>query len=243
MAKQGMAKSVIILIILAGGISGIFAVKKVLARNTLAARIAALSPRGTPQGIEDLRKAIDLYERKIEEHVKDAAQTGIYWKILGNRLIDKKLYGEALEALENAARYYPEDETIQYLIGISAGTLAKSEHVSPQRKQALREECELAYLRAIEIYERYGKALYGLSVLYVFELGRPAEAVPYLERLLEVHRGDTDGMFVLAAAYYMTENYQAAVDLYDRIGGLTKDKDVKIQAERNKGQVMDEWYR
>jgi tetratricopeptide (TPR) repeat protein len=174
--------------------------------------------------------------------VKDAALTGVYWKILGSRLLDKKLYGEALEALEEGARYYPEDETIQYLIGVSAGNLAPSEYFSPGEQEEHYRIAEQAYLRAIAIDERYGKALYGLSVLYVFNLNRPAEAVPYMERFLDINKNDTDGMFVLAAAYYMTEQYQASVDLYDRILGITKDAQVREQAERNKQQAMDAWY-
>jgi tetratricopeptide (TPR) repeat protein len=218
-------------------------VKKIATRNSLASRIADLSPRGAPPGtIEDLRKAIDLYQKKIDEHVRDAAQTGVYWKILGSRLIDKKLYGEALEALENAVSYYPEDETIHYLIGLSAGTLAKSEYFS--RAEAVRhfDISESAYRRAIDIDGNYGKALYGISVLYVFELERPADAVPYLERFLDINKSDTDAMFVLARAYYMTQKYEEAVGMYDRIIGLTKDAAVKNQAEQNKQQVMGALY-
>ncbi|MDR2313931.1 MAG: tetratricopeptide repeat protein [Spirochaetaceae bacterium] len=244
MAKKGTAKSVVILIILVAGFAGVFAYKKIAARHSLAAQIAALSPRGAPpQTIEDLRKAIALYETKIEEHLKDSGQTGIYWKILGSRLVDKKLYGEALEALERAAQYYPEDETVQYLIGISAGTLAKSEYFAPAEQENHFRIAEQAYLRAIDIDERYGKALYGLSVLYVFEFNRPAEAVPYLERFLDINAKDTDAMFVLAAARYMTEDYQGAVDLYDRILGITKNAELRAQVENNKQQVMNAWYR
>ena len=245
MARKGTVKSVVILLIIAAGIGGIFVYKRIARRNSLASQIAALTPRGgPPQSIEDLRRAIDLYEQKIDAHVKDAAQTGVYWKILGSRLMDgkKPLYGEALGALENAVRYYPEDETIHYLIGVAAGNLARSEYFSPGEQAEHFRVSEAAYLRAIDIEGRYGKALYGLSVLYVYNMNRPAEAVPYMERFLDINKSDTDGMFVLAAAYYMTENYEGAVELYDRIAGLTKNKDVKAEAEKNKRQVMDEWY-
>ncbi|MDR0402969.1 MAG: tetratricopeptide repeat protein [Treponema sp.] len=236
-------RSVVILVILALGICGVVVYKRFAERNSLARQIADLSPRGAPpRSIEDLRKAIALYERKIEAHVQDAAQTGVYWKILGSRLIDKGLYGEALEALEQAARYYPEDETVHYLIGVSAGTSAKSEYFSGPESASLFRTAEQAYLRAIDIDERYSKALYGLSVLYVFEFNRPAEAVPYLERFLDINKSDTDAMFVLARAHYMTENYEAAADLYDRIISVSKDPEKKAQAGANKQQVLDSWY-
>ncbi|MDR2048393.1 MAG: tetratricopeptide repeat protein [Treponema sp.] len=236
-------RSVAILVIIAAGLVGIFAFKRFAERNSLARQIADLSPRGAPpQGIDDLRKAIALYEKKIEAHVQDAAQTGVYWKILGSRLIDKKLYGEALEALEQAARYYPEDETVHYLIGISSGISAKSDYFSQSESASLFGTAEQAYLRAIDIDGRYAKALYGLAVLYVFELNRPVEAVPYLERFLDINKSDTDAMAVLARAYYMIENYEAAAGLYDRIIDLTKDPEKKAQAGALKQQVMDRWY-
>jgi len=246
MAKKGLAKSIVILIILVAGFTGVFIYKKIAARNSLAARIAALSSNGAPpQSIEELRQAIDLYGKKIDEHVADAAKVGIYWKILGSRLMDgpKPLYGEALGAFEQAARYYPDDESIHYLIGVSAGNLAKAEYFYSNEQAEHYRIAEAAYKRAIDLNERYGKALYGLGVLYVFDLARPLEAIPYLERYLEITTRSTDGMFVLAAARYMTENYEEAAALYDRIIGLTKDKNVKTQAEQLKQQVMDEWYR
>jgi len=246
MAKKGMAKSIVIFILVAAAITGLFVYKKVAARNSLAARIAALSPRGgPPQSIEDLRLAIDLYGKKIEEHISDAARTGVYWKILASRLMEGRepMYGEALDALEHAVRYYPEDETIHYRIGVAAGNLAKASYFSPQGRDEYYRIAEEAYLRAIDLYEHYGRALYGLSVLYVYELDRPAEAIPLLERYMEKNSSDTDGMFLSAAASYMIEDYETAANWYDRIIRFTKDKDIKMNAERFKQQVMDEWYR
>jgi tetratricopeptide (TPR) repeat protein len=242
-AKKGNFRAVIAFIIVAVGIIGIVAYKKIGTRNSLARQIAELSPRGAPpQGIDDLRKAIGLYEQKIEEHVNDAARTGMYWKILGSRLIDRKLYGEAMEALEQAARYYPEDESIHYLIGFSANTLARSEYFSETEAALHFRRAEQAFLRAIDIYDRYSKALYSVAALYVFDLDRAADAVPYLERYLDINKSDTDAMFVLARACYVTEDYERAVELYDRIISITKDPGKKVQAEANKQQTLAVWY-
>ena len=249
MAKKGLAKSIIILIILAAGITGLIVFKRIHERNSLAGQIAALSPRGAPpQSIEDLRKSIDLYEKKIAEHLSDTNKAGTYWKILGSRLMgvqagQSPLYGEALKALENAVRYYPEDESIHYLIGLAATNLAVSEYFSPAEQAEHFRIAEAGYLRAIGLFARYGRALSGLSLLYIHYLNRPAEAVPHMELYLDINKQDTDGMFLLAAAYYMTENYDGAVKLYDNIIGLTKIDEVKWQAEHNRQQVMDEWYR
>ena len=82
-------------------------------RDALARDIAALRPGdGPPATVEGLRTAIRAYEAKIELHVRDAAQTGIYWKILAYRLQDRGLHGEALEALEQAISYNPADAAL-----------------------------------------------------------------------------------------------------------------------------------
>jgi tetratricopeptide (TPR) repeat protein len=214
-------------------------------QRSLAARIAELNGRGTPETIEDLREAIALYEERIEQHLRDAAQTGIYWKILASRLIDRELYREALEALERAASYYPADPSVLYQTGLAAARVAKSAldfrntGETAERYYAL---AESGYLGALRLDEGYARAYYALGVLYVFELDRPEEALPYLIRYLELRSGDVDGMFVLARAYYSTGRYQEALDLYDEIIGRTRDKDTRLEAERNKQAVLDRYY-
>jgi predicted TPR repeat methyltransferase len=64
-----------------------------------------------------------------------------------------------------------------------------------------------------------------------------------MELYLDINKRDTDGMFLLASARYLTGDYDEAAKLYDRIIEITKDQKVKNQAELNKQQVMNEWYR
>ena len=217
-------------------------------RNEFAERIFSLGDERNPppQTIEGLRSAIAYYEKRIDQNVKDVAKTGTYWKLLAVRLQDKGLHGEALEALENAIYYNPEDPTLHYSTGLSAGVMAKSVHALPgsesrdkARYFALAEE---AYLRAIELDGRYLRPRYGLAVLYVFELERPQEAISHLQRCLEISRNDVDAMFVLARAYYMTGSYKEAVELYDRIITITKDEQKRIDARNNRQVVMGMIY-
>jgi tetratricopeptide (TPR) repeat protein len=216
----------------------------------LAKRIAELSPRGgTPETIEGLRAAIAAYEAQIELNVKEGAQTGVYWKILATRLADKSMHRDALEALEKAIYYNAEDPTPFYLTGLSAAITAKSSLDFPGGSGAPGEGrekyfalAESAYLRAIELDGDYAKPRYGLGILYVFELDRPAEAIPHLARYLELMSTDVDAMFALARAYYVTENYNGAIELYDRILSRTKDRDRKAEAQNNKEFVMGRLY-
>jgi tetratricopeptide (TPR) repeat protein len=245
--KKEVVVGIIMITLIASLSVGFFGYTRNKRRNTLAEQIATLSPgNGPPETIQGLRTAINAYEAKIEQHVKDAAQTGIYWKILAYRLQDKGLYGEALEALEQAISYNPVDSALHYMVGVSAGIVAKSSlNFEGSPGNLTRDNyftlSENGYLRAISLDERYVKPLYGLGVLYTFELGRPREAIPYLLRGLEISP-DVDTMFVLARSYYMIESYQEAVAVYERIVEFTKDPDKRNEAQSNRQRILDIIY-
>jgi tetratricopeptide (TPR) repeat protein len=219
------------------------------AHRDLAKRIAELSPKGgPPETIEGLKEAIAAYEAQIELNVKEGAQTGVYWKILATRFADRSMHRDALDALERAIYFDADDPTLFYLTGVSASAAARSSldfpgssggAVSQDRYFAL---AESAYKRAIEFDESYAKARYGLGYLYTVDLGRPAEAIPHLSRYLELMSSDLNAMFTLARAYYLTEDYKGAIDLYDRILTRAKDAKVKAQAQENKEFIVGQMY-
>jgi tetratricopeptide (TPR) repeat protein len=219
-------------------------------RRDLAKRIAELSPRGgPPETIEGLKAAIALYEAQIELNVKEGAQAGVYWKILATRLADRNMHKDALDALERAVSYNAEDPTLFYLTGLSAAIAASSSLDFPGASGAPGAErdryfalSESAYLRAISLDPDYARPRYGLGILYIFELDRPAEAIPHLTRYLERMSSDLDAMFALARAYYMTGDNTAAIELYDRILSRTKDQKRKAEAQRNREIVMGQIY-
>ena len=101
---------------------------------------------------------------------------------------------------------------------------------------------EEAYLRAIAIEDRYVRALYGLGVLYVFELDEPEKAIPYLEKAISIDTKNLDTMFVLARAYYSSYEFDKSIAMYDKIIETTKSDDTKKTAEENKKIVLDASY-
>jgi tetratricopeptide (TPR) repeat protein len=245
--KKEAVVGVGVIVLIAAGIFTFLGRERDRRRDALAEDIAALNPKNSPpETIEGLRTAIRAYEAKIELHVKDAAQTGVYWKILAYRLQSRGLHGEALDALEHAISYNPEDAALHYQTGISAGIVAKSSlnfegapvNMTRDNYYALSEE---GYLRAISLDGSYAPPLYGLGVLYVFELNRPREAVPYLLRRLEIG-SDVDTMFVLARSYYMLGSYREAAEVYDRIVDFTRDPEKQNEARINRQLALDRIY-
>jgi len=212
--------------------------------KALARRIAGLSSRGgPPETIDGLKKAIAIYEDQIEFNVKTGAQTGVYWKILAIRLADKGLHNDALKAYEKALYYNADDPTLFFLTGesasmASAGTLEFNSNSAAERDRLLN-LAESAYLRAIELDPTYGKPRIGLGILYTVYEDRPADALPHLEKYMQIAPNDIGGMFVTARTYYMTENFDRAIDLYNRIIARTKDPKVKAEAQNNIATIRD----
>ena len=247
MMKKETIKGLVVLLIIVATIVGFNVHRRFSDRHGFARRIAELSPGGAPpRTIEDLRKAIGLYEAKIEQHVRDASQTAVYWKILGTRLQDRGLHSEALDAFARAIEYTPEQAVLHHLRGVSARILGMSSYddgFGSSRNEPTKQEyyfslAEKSFLRAIQLEDRYARPRYMLGLLYVFELNRPEEAIPHLERFLEISRSHVDAMFVLARAYFVTGQFQRALALYDQIASTTRDPQRQAEAENNRRIVL-----
>ena len=101
-------------------------------------------------------------------------------------------------------------------------------------------QAEKYYRRSLDLDPVYIDALYGISVLLAFELGRPVEAKPYLEKILSKEKDNIDAMFVLAGVYYSIGQWENALELYDEIAKKTKLKEKKNMALENKRKIEDE---
>lgn len=202
----------------------------------------------SPTTEAELKDAIKKYQSRIADIQLADAQIGIWYKILATRYLDAKMYGEALKNFQIAIQYYPSNQNLFYYVGVCAGYMAKAAldyealgSTSTQKFNYLKLS-ESAYLRAIELEPRYVRALYGLGVLYVFELDRCDKAIDYLETALSIETRNTDIMFVLARACYVEGEYDRAVELYDRISSTTKSEQKKKEAQANKKIVLDTSY-
>ncbi|MCL2609462.1 MAG: tetratricopeptide repeat protein [Treponema sp.] len=211
-------------------------------RREMASGIVAAGG-GVPQTVEELMEAIDLYGRRIERHVEDAAQVGVYWKILGSRLASRGLHRHAVGAFEQAIYFTPEDQTLFFMTGQSAAIVAGSIVDFPGADPAERGEflalAESSFLRAIAMDPVFGRPRLSLGILYVFDLDRPQDAIPQLERYLNISPQDTTAMFVLARAHFVTGGFREAVELYERVLAVSRDQEIRAEAEANIATVME----
>ena len=201
----------------------------------------------SPTTIEELKDAISKYEERVADIQLAQSQIGIWYKILGTRYLDSKMYGEALKCFQKALQFYPNNQNLYYYVGVCAGYMSHAAMDfggtgSTDAKYNYLRLAEEAYLRAIEIEDRYVRALYGLGVLYVFELDEPEKAIPHLEKALDIDKKNIDSMFVLARAYYSTFEFDKSAQMYDKIISTTKSAETKATAEENKKIALDAAY-
>lgn len=201
-----------------------------------------------PTTKEELEEAIKKYDKRALDLSITEGQVGMWYKILGTRYLDQQMYGKAFESFQKAITYYPDNANLYFYIAVCAGYLANSSldyEAAGQKSQSLEKKMnylrlsENAYLTALKINPNYYRAMYGIGVLYVFELDESEKAIPYLERFLQTQTKDTNGMFVLARAYYTNYEFDKAIQLYDRIISLNPNALKTAEAQANKKIVLD----
>ena len=192
--------------------------------------------------IEEIEDIIARNEKAVDEAVELAAQAGEYHKLLAIEYIDREMYGLALESIHNAIRYFPENPLLFYLAGMCSGRMAKAAVNQPEAREEYYSQAEEYYLRAIELDNQFTEALYGLSVLYVFEMDRPLDAEPYLQRILERQTRHIEAMFLLARVYVYEGRIEEAVELYDQIIRYGQSEEQRSRAEENKESLLDRQF-
>jgi len=79
-----------------------------------------------PSTIEEYENGIAAHNAQIKKITDLDSQTGIWYKILGSRYLDKKMYGKALESFQMAIQYYPDNANLYYYVGVCAEYMAKA---------------------------------------------------------------------------------------------------------------------
>ena len=191
-----------------------------------------------PNTEAELKDAIRKYERRVDDIIIAEGRIGIWYKILGSRYMDQKMYKKALKAFQSALESYPENPNLFYQTGLAASLTAKNSldfelTGTDIEKKRYFDLAASAYNRALEIDPKHSKAVYALSVLYIFELNRPAEAIPILEKIAEWEKKPIDHLFLLGAAYYMTGENEKAIAVYEHIIEISSSAEKKAKAESN----------
>ena len=191
--------------------------------------------------IAELEAGIRRYRQEVDRKVRASDQLGVYYRMLAVRYMQLGMFQQAYGALEEARKIYPENPILFYYSGICAARLSQAQAEPAERRQWL-ERAERYYRRALDLDPLHLETLYALSVLYVYELGRPQEAEELLVRLLEREKKNADALFLLGNVYYAAGRLEDALGVYRRLEGLGLPEDKRRQAEQNMRTIEEELH-
>lgn len=191
------------------------------------------SAREDEKSVDEIQRDITAAQAEVDRTIRAAENLGTYYRLLSVAYLNRQMYGEALDALEDAIRYYPENEQLTYYGGLAAARMAKALVDDPEETARLLGLAEKYYQRTLYLYQDHRPALFGLAVLYTFELNRPAEAVPLLKKILARDTSYTEAKMILARAHAAMSNIDEAIDLYNEIIRSDVSEEIKTQAREN----------
>ena len=186
--------------------------------------------------IDDLLNGIGLLESEVERTVDAGEYLGTYYKLVAIRFMDQDMFGLAAEYFRKALTIYPQNSFISYRAGVCTAQLAQAE-ANPSARNDLVAIAKAHYEHALEVNPVYVDALYGLSVLYVFELRQHADAEPLLDRILQKESRHFRAMFLRAHIHVYFGEIEDAVALYDEIVAQSNDQEMVSQARDNIKQL------
>ncbi len=193
------------------------------------------------QRVEEIEREVRRYREEVQRTVDASGQLAVYYKMLAVEYMRGAMYSAAYDSLEQATAIQPENPILFYYSAVCAARMSKAQVISEERMRWL-DRSELLYRRALALDPGYAAALYGLSVLYVFELQRPQEAEDLLERLLNAESKEIDGRFLLARVYYSLGKLENAIELYRQIESLTDVKQLRERALAGRKQIEEQLY-
>ncbi|RPJ07738.1 MAG: hypothetical protein EHM28_06150 [Spirochaetaceae bacterium] len=184
---------------------------------------------------------IEYYTSRIEagKNLPSGADKKVYYDYAAIMLMQKKLYSDAYANLQESLKLSPDNTFLLYYSGYCAGLIGKA--IRPDNESEGMDWLGKAvkyYQQALKTDPDYIDALYGISIIYVYELGQPEMAIPSLLHIKEQSKENVDALFVLAAAYTMTENYRAAIAEYTEIEKITSSDEKKKAATDNIRQLQ-----
>jgi tetratricopeptide (TPR) repeat protein len=190
----------------------------------------------TAARVAELRAAIDRYQKDIERIVRERGELAVFHKALAVSYMDRGMYGLAALELTAATAIDAENPVLFYLLGVASAQQALASIDTPAH-QELNAAAERSYQRAIDLDPTYVDALYGLAVLLLYELERPADAEPYVDRVLRAEPRNIDAMFVRAAALAASGRPERAIEQYQAIVAASTVEERREQARLNSREL------
>ena len=192
-----------------------------------------------PEAIKEIKKELNHWEDELNDAITAARNTGRFYRTLGLKYLDYKMYGPAKDSFSRALEFSPENGRLYYYRGVALSRLAMTRQ-DPVVRQDEMVRAEQDYLRAIQVEPDFMSPYYSLAVLYIYELSRPFEAGPYLEKYVSVERSDGKGHMLYAQLLENMGQLEDAIDHYNKVLILPGTEEQKEQARIYLQRIKEE---
>lgn len=189
--------------------------------------------------IKELQGDIARFEDEVAEVVTKMNQIGEFHKLLAQAYLEQEMYGLALDSLERAMEIQTENPILYYYAAVASARNAKA-HVADGSYQEFIRQAEEYYQIALRIDPDYVEALYGIAVLYAFELEDPDTAMDYVQRLLAREPNHTGGAFLKGNVLVQLGRLEEAFDVYDRLSSNAPEPEQRQRARENRELLLQE---
>jgi tetratricopeptide (TPR) repeat protein len=215
-------------------------------RNTeLAERVYDLEQIGSseeePEKIREIRKEINRWEKELNDAITAGKNTGRYYRVLGLKFLDYKMFSPARDSFSRALEITPENGRLYYYRAVAVSRLAISRD-NPAEKLEELTLAERDYLKAILLEPQFMSPYYSLAILYIYELSRPFEAEPYLRKYLDMERSDGRALLLYGQLMEQMGKPEKAMDQYTKLLALSGFTEEQKQAEIYLKRIREESF-
>ena len=192
-----------------------------------------------PEEIREIRKDLNHWEDELNDAITAGRNTGRYYRTLGLKFLDYKMYGPARDSFSRALEFSPENGRLYYYRGVALSRMALTRQ-DPLLMQQEMTMVEQDYLRAIQVEPRFMSPYFSLAILYIYELNRPFEAQPYLEEYLSVERSDAKAHMLYGQLLEDAGALEEALDHYEKVLSLSGTEELKDKAREYIQRIKEE---
>jgi tetratricopeptide (TPR) repeat protein len=193
---------------------------------------------GSSARIEELKREIARYRDVVDKKVQASEQLGIYHKMLAVAYMRREMYQAAYQSLMEALGYHPANSVLYYYAGVCAAQTSKA--ASQADRGAWLDRAESHYRRALDLDADYVEAMYGLAVLYTFELNKLPDAERLTRRILQLRARYDEASFLLGNILYRMGRLPESAGVYKQIAETTQVEAIRNEAIANKSRIDKE---
>lgn len=190
-----------------------------------------------PARLEEARRRVEEQRQLIDRLILETQWHADALRFLGDAYFRRRMFAPATQVYAKALEILPDSYSLWYRLALAHAQLATLE-LDPDGRKARSRLAARAYERALALEPNHAASLYGLAIIQVFELNNPREALPLLDRLLNLETRNTRALFVRARARFETGDIEGAVKDYDAILRYSTDPAEQESARRNRSAVL-----